>query len=195
MSIHHVIFDGWSQGVFVNDLSEIYNGLLRGEDVELGALEFQQYDYAYWESGREESAESAKFWEENLRGCTPVLNFPYDYPRSEQNTGRGGLETITLPGALSDTLRKISKEAETSLFTTLMSVFGVLMKKYSGEDDINVGLPVAYRPHSQLEKIFGMFVNTVVVRLRYEKEVTFRELIKMTATATMDAISHQDISV
>jgi hypothetical protein len=79
MSIHHVIFDGWSQGVFVNDLSEIYNGLLRGEDVELGALEFQQYDYAHWESGREESAESAKFWEENLRGCTPILNFPYDY--------------------------------------------------------------------------------------------------------------------
>ncbi|HUV00820.1 MAG TPA: amino acid adenylation domain-containing protein, partial [Bacteroidales bacterium] len=194
MSIHHVIFDGWSQGVFVNDLSEIYNGLLRGEDVELGELKFQQYDYALWESGKERNTESVSFWEENLRGCSPVLNFPHDYPRSEQSTGRGGLESVTLSRKLSDDLRRISKEEDTSLFATLMSVFGLLMKKYSGEDDINIGLPVAYRPYTGLEKIFGMFVNTVVVRMRYEKEVTFRELIKKTDDATMDAISHQDIT-
>jgi amino acid adenylation domain-containing protein len=193
ISIHHIIFDGWSQGIFSSELSQIYNGLLKGKDLELPALEFHQYDFAFWESGRELNTKSAEFWRENLAGCTPVLNFPYDYPRSEQNVRRGGLEMVSIPKALSDDLRRISKEAGTSLFTTLMSVFGLLMKKYSGEDDINIGLPVAYRPHSALEKIFGMFVNTVVVRMRYENVGTFQDLIKKTDDAAMNAISNQDL--
>jgi amino acid adenylation domain-containing protein len=193
MSIHHIIFDGWSQSVFVNDLSEIYNSLLKGKDISLLPLKFQQYDFAYWESKQSESSESVLFWRETLTGCSPLINFPYDYPRGEKSTGRGGLEMITIPVHLSSELKKISRDTGTSLFTTLLGVYGLLMCRYSGEDDINIGMPVAYRPHTQLERIFGMFVNTVVVRLRYENGVSFSDLIKKSDTAAMDAISHQDL--
>jgi amino acid adenylation domain-containing protein len=193
MSIHHIIFDGWSFGVLIKDLSKIYNSLINSKEVQFEELEFQQYDYAQWESVSEERADSVAFWEENLRGCSPILNFPYDFQRKEKPTNRGSFEEIRLPKTLSDELRRISKEEGSSLFTTLMSAFGVLLNKYSGEDDLNIGLPVAYRPHSKLENIFGMFVNTVVVRLRYEKSVTFRELIKQSNEAAINAISHQDL--
>ena len=193
MSIHHIIFDGWSRGILVNDLTSIYNSLVTGKEHELEKLEFQQYDYAHWEATSEVNKDSAEFWEENLKGCSPVLNFPFDFPRKEKSTGRGGHETICLTKQLSDSLRVLSKETSSSLFSTIMCGFGVLMHKYSGEDDLNIGIPVAYRPHSQLEKVVGMFVNTVVVRLRYERGSTFRELMKQTNEAAMNAIEFQDL--
>jgi len=194
MSIHHIIFDGWSKGVFVNDLSEIYNSLINGKEIGLEALKYQQYDYAKWEANAEVREESVAFWKENLRGCSPVLNFPYDFQRSERKTGSGGFQSVRLKRTLSKALKQISKEEDSSLFTTLLTAFGVQMHKYSGEDDINIGLPVVYRPHSNLENIFGMFVNTVVVRLKYEKGDTFRDLIRRTHKAALNAISHQDVS-
>jgi bacitracin synthase 3 len=195
MTIHHIIFDGWSQGVLVNDLSKIYNSLIKGEEVELEVLEYQQYDYAQWEANAEIiKEESVAFWKENLRGCSPVLNFPYDFPRTEMPSGRGSFETVHLSQDLSDKLRQISKVEGSSLFTTILSVFGIQMQKYSGEDDINIGLPVVYRPHSKLENIIGMFVNTVVVRLKNETDLTFRDIIHQTNEAALNAISHQNLS-
>ena len=194
MSIHHIIFDGWSQGVFVKDFNEIYNSLIREEEPKLGTLKYQQYDYAQWEANEHVKEESVKYWEANLNGCSPVLNFPYDYPRNEKSSGRGGLEGIKLSKSLSDELRRISKEQDSSLFTTLLSVFGVQLHMYSGEDDLNIGLPVTYRPHSGLEQVVGMFVNTVVVRLKYKKGDTLRNLIRQTSNEAMNAIQHQDVS-
>ena len=193
MTIHHIIFDGWSWGILVNDLSSIYNSLAAGKEPDLEKLEFQQYDYAHWEAASEENKDSVEFWEENLKGCSPVLNFPFDFPRRHQSSGKGGYENISLSRTLSKAIKQISKEEGSSLFSILLSSFGILLHKYSGEDDLNIGMPVAYRPHSGLEKIFGMFVNTVVVRLRYDKQDTFRHLIRKTNESAMNALSHQDI--
>ena len=109
-----------------------------------------------------------------MEGSNPILNFPFDFQRTEEPSGRGGYESFKLSKGLSEKLRQISKSEGSSLFATMLSAFGLQMQKYSGEDDINIGLPIAYRPHSKLENIFGMFVNTVVVRLKYEKESSFR---------------------
>jgi amino acid adenylation domain-containing protein len=196
ISIHHIIFDGWSKGVLTNDLSTIYNSLLKDKKIELEDLEFQQYDFAQWEtvtSDPDHTKDSAAFWEENLKGCSPVLNFPYDFPRKGNSKGGGSFETLQLTKNLSDILRDISKEEGASLFTALMAAFGVQMHIYSSEDDLNIGLPVVYRPHSKLENIIGMFVNTVVVRLKYEKGTTFRTLIRQSNDAAMNAIAHQDL--
>ena len=197
INIHHIIFDGWSWSVFVTDLNEIYHSLIKGKEIDLEKIEFQQYDYANWENSPENlkaEKEIAEFWKENLMGASPVLNFPYDFKRMEQPSNRGKYETITLSEDLSEKLRRISKAENSSLFTTMMSVFGIQMHKYSGEDDINIGVPVAYRPHSKLENIFGMFVNTVVVRLRYQKGLTFRNIIRQTDEAAFNAISHQGLT-
>ncbi len=192
-SFHHIIFDGWSANVFVNDLCKIYNSLLAGKESDLEDLEFQIYDYAQWESGSVEKQDSLTFWEENLKGCSPLLNFPYDFQRSEKSVGRANVEKISLSGELSEKLKMISKQEGASLFSTLMTLFGIAMHKYSGDNDLNLGLPIAYRPHSKLEKIFGMFVNTVAIRLKYEKSSTFRDLLKYSDETAMNAISHQDV--
>ncbi len=196
MSIHHIIFDGWSWSVFAKELNNIYNGLLKGQDPELEVIEFQQYDFADWEKNYEGSkteADSIEFWKKNLVGGSTVLNFPFDFQRTDESSGKGLCETLQLTKDMSEKLRDISDFENISLFTTLLSIYGIQMHIYSGEDDINIGLPIAYRPHSKLENIFGMFVNTVVVRLKYEKNMTFRDLIRMTNEASLNAIAHQDL--
>ena len=193
MSIHHIIFDGWSQGVLVNDLSKIYNSLLNDGRVNLEDLSYQQYDYAEWERTSELNKESVTFWDETLQGCSSVLNFPYDFQRNERQTGVCNFEKINISKTLTDSLRKLSREEGVSLFNVLMSAFGVQLHNYSGDDDLNIGLPVSYRPHSKLENIFGMFVNTVVVRLKYDKGATFRTLIRQTNNSSMNALAHQDV--
>ncbi|MEI6047794.1 MAG: amino acid adenylation domain-containing protein [Bacteroidota bacterium] len=196
ISIHHIVFDGWSWGVLVKDLNEIYNSLLNGKEIDLEEIEFQQYDFAQWEkksSGSKHEDESKKFWKEILEGSNPILNFPYDFQRTTEPSGLGGYEPILLSQDLSEKLRSISKKEDSSLFATMLSAFGLQIQKYSGEDDINIGLPIAYRPHSKLENILGMFVNTVVVRLRNEKEFTFRDVIHHTNDTALNAIAHQDL--
>jgi len=194
MSIHHIIFDGWSQGVLINDLNTIYNCLSSGIKINLEELEFQQYDYANWENGQEERKESIDFWIKNLQGCSPVINFPFDYPRNENSSGKGGAESIRFPETISKLLKQIAKEEGSTLFTVMMSAFGILMHKYSGDNDLNIGLPVAYRPHTKLEKIIGMFVNTVAVRFRYDENYSFRDAIKLTGESILNAMAHQDLS-
>lgn len=196
ISVHHIIFDGWSWPVFVNDLSKIYNSLLNGKEIELETLEFQQYDYANWEKKSADSKnnnELMEFWRENLKDASTILNFPYDFQRKKQPSGKANCEIIQLSKCMSDKLRQISKSEGSSLFTTLLSVYGIQMYKYTGEIDINIGLPVAYRPHSTLENIFGMFVNTIVVRLKFEKDYTFKKILHLTNEVTLNAIAHQDL--
>lgn len=197
LSIHHIIFDGWSWSVLVNDLNEIYNGLLEGKDFDLKELDFQLYDYAHWEESSDNSEienESKEFWRENLKEASPLLNFPYDFQMREQASGRGGYEDLRISPDLSEKLRLISKNEGSSLFAALMAVFSIQLYKYSGDNDISIGVPLAYRPHSKLENIFGMFVNTVVVRLRFTKELTFRDIIHRTSEAALNAIAHQDLT-
>ena len=196
ISLHHIVFDGWSWSVLAKDLNVIYNSLIKGNEVNLEEIEFQQYDYANWEKSPEGSmheAESIEFWRENLKGASTVLNFPYDFKRAEKPSGLGRGEFLQLSEVLSDKLRRLSKVENSSLFATMLSAVGITFQKYSGDDDINIGLPVAYRPHSKLENIIGMFVNTIVVRLRHEKELTFRNTISRTNETTLNAIAHQDL--
>ncbi len=183
ISIHHIVFDGWSWGIFANDLNKIYNTLTDGNLPDLKPLEFQQYDYAEWEKnsvGSIQELESRAFWEKNLEGSSPVLGFPYDFQRTNESSGRGDIIPVKLSAVISDKLREICKSEGASMFTGILSLFGLQMSKYSGEDDLNIGLPVAHRPHSKLENIFGMFVNTVVVRMQFENQITIREIIRRT---------------
>ncbi len=196
ISIHHIVFDGWSWGVLVRDLNEIYNSLTADREPALKPLEYQQYDYADWEKnsvGSSHDLESVDFWEKNLKGASPVLDFPYDAKRATTSTGRGEIVTLELSREITEKMRRISKAEGASMFTAMLSVFGIQMQKYSGENDLNIGLPIAHRPHSKLENIFGMFVDTVVVRMLFEDGLTFRDVVRRTNDAAMNAIAHQDL--
>lgn len=195
-AIHHIIFDGWSWKIFIDDLNQIYNDLEAQREINLGKLVFQQYDFANWEQQKLRLTDETRlieYWKKELDGCSPVINFPYDFPRLKNSTGFGDKEYIQFPAGISSSLRQIGKSEEVSLFAVMLSAFGILMHKYSGDDDINIGTPVANRSHSALENVVGMFVNTLVIRMKIDKEITFRKLLRRMNVVILDAIANQDL--
>jgi amino acid adenylation domain-containing protein len=197
MSIHHTIFDGWSWSVLVKELKKIYNSLLHDSSIDLEENEFHLFDYAEWERTANlagKNAKSIEFWKENLRDSPATLNFPYDFQRRERPSGRGRHVEIRLTDELSEKLRTISRDEGTSLFTTLLGIYAMQLRRYSGEDDLNIGMAVAHRPHSKLENIFGMLVNTVVVRMKFGKDESFRSVMHKSSNASLNAMAHQDVS-
>jgi amino acid adenylation domain-containing protein len=195
-AVHHIIFDGWSWKVFINDLNQIYDDLENGREISLIKLDYQQYDFANWEKQStliKDDSRLVNFWKDQLEGCSSQLNFPYDYPRLQKSSGFGDKVWIKLPSGLSSGLRQLSKSEGSSLFATMMSIFGILMSKYSGDTDLNVGTPVANRSLTYSENVVGMFVNTVVIRFRFDQEKTFTKTVKRTNDVILDAISNQDL--
>jgi amino acid adenylation domain-containing protein len=195
-TINHLIFDGWSWSVFIQDFKKIYEGLLLNKAIDLDEIKTNYLDYlgGLSSSGDKINEEElTKFWIKNLRGATPKLNFPYDYPRKEVPTGFGEKETIKILFESTARLREISRKEHSTLFATVLSALGVLFQRYSGENDICIGTHVANRSRSNLEKIFGMFVNTVPIRLRIDDKEKFGNYLNYVKNVLLEAIDHQDL--
>jgi amino acid adenylation domain-containing protein len=195
-AIHHIIFDGWSWKIFIDDLNHIYNDLEAGREISLKDLIYQQYDFANWEKQKDllrDESRLIEFWRGQLEGCSSQINFPYDFPRLRNSTGFGDKEHIQFPAGLSSSLRQLSKNEGVSLFATMVTAFGILMNKYSGDTDINIGIPIANRAHSSFENVIGMYVNTVVIRVRLDDESTFRVMSGKINEVILDAITNQDL--
>ena len=133
------------------------------------------------------------YWKCQLEGCSPVLAFPYDFIRKNISSDHREKELIRFSPWLSSELRDISKRENVSLYSTMLTTFGILMHKYSGDHDLNIGTPLANRSHSGMESMIDMFVNTVVVRMKFDKDVTFKELLKITDAVILEAVAHQDL--
>ena len=196
VTVHHLIFDGWSWSLFMQELTGIYDSLLAGKAITLEEVKPNYLDYVRGLQHpdyklNEES--SSKFWVENLRGCSPKLNYPYDYPRKEIASGFGEKEDINISSVISDKLKEIAKNKVATPFATLFSVLGILFQRYSGENDICIGTHVANRSRSSLEKIFGMFVNTIPVRLKIDNNQKFSDFIDYTKNVLLEAIAHQEL--
>ena len=193
IAIHHIIFDGWSQSILTKRLSDIYNALLEGREIDSIEQEYNQYDFALWENNKGSSPNDEtdlSFWKETLKGCPSFLKLPYDFKRPQTNSGLGSYETLILTGETTKKLRALSDSVNASIFSSMLGITGIFLSKLTGESDLNIGLPVAYRPHSKLEGIFGMFVNTVVVRLLFTNNHTFRDLLYLSHTGALDAVAH-----
>lgn len=196
-TIHHIIFDGFSRRIFVLEISKIYNSLVLNKFENLDPLLYQSYDYANWEGSSasdQNENESIEFWKENLKESPTELKFPFDFNRKNYSSGFGYRESFSVPASTSLKLKQLSFESGTSLFETVLSAVGVLLHKYSGEDDICIGIPVSTRlKNPNLWKIFGLFVSSTVVRLKIGENKEFRKFIKFTNSAVKDAISHSNL--
>ncbi len=197
-TVQHIIFDGLSWGIFINDFNSIYGSLENNKPVSLEEIKYHQYDYAHWfnESNLAEKklAASEDYWRKNLEGVPPYTSFPYDRPRKNIPSGFGAKEHIAVPAEISAKLVKISKSENATVFFTMLSAFSLLIHKYSGDNDFCLGSPVSNRPKKYLENIFGMFVNTIALRFKYENINNFSELLRYTRNLTLDAITHQDLA-
>jgi amino acid adenylation domain-containing protein len=179
-NMHHIISDGWSIDVMVKEFEEYYNSFLNFTDPSLEPLRIQYKDYASWQNKilSDKSLEPVReYWQKKLSSPRPLLELPSDFKRTETFTNDGEMITCTLDKNLADALKEISSRQSASLYMALLSTVYILLHKYTGEEDLIVGSPVAGRQHYDLENQIGFFINTLVLRNEVNPENSFRELL------------------
>ncbi|HEX8146261.1 MAG TPA: condensation domain-containing protein, partial [Pyrinomonadaceae bacterium] len=193
--MHHIISDGWSSGVLVGELSALYAAFSRGEGSPLAGLPVQYADYAVWQ--REHLAGETldgqlSYWRERLAGV-PILELPTERPRTAARTHAGATHSFKVPDAVGQRLKELSLREDVTLFMTMLAAFNVLLYRYSNQEDIAVGTPIAGRRLPELEGLIGFFVNTLVLRTDLSGDPSFRELLGRVREVTLGAYTHQDV--
>ncbi|MFE7610156.1 amino acid adenylation domain-containing protein [Streptomyces celluloflavus] len=190
---HHIITDGWSMGVLLNDLAELYRARLTGEPAGLPEQRLQYADIASWQRSQDNSpARTADlaYWKRKLAGLEP-LDLPTDRPRPQIRTGAGATCTVDLPGPVAAGLRRLARERGCTLYTVLVAAYQVLLARYTGSADIAVGTVTSGRDRPELERMAGFFVNTVVLRGAVDDTVPFTRFLDQVNETVLDAFDHQ----
>jgi non-ribosomal peptide synthetase component F len=183
VTMHHAISDGWSIGILIRELSALYQSFLLGEPSPLPELAIQYADYAVWQRKWLEGAvveAQLDYWTKQL-AAVPDLDLPTDRPRPPGMSERGAERSAILPKTKLEAVRALGRHEGATLYMTLLAAFQVLLSRYSGQEDIAVGTPIAGRTHPELEGVIGFFVNTLVVLLRRIRRTT------------IEAYAHQDL--
>ncbi|MCT7965693.1 amino acid adenylation domain-containing protein [Laspinema sp. D1] len=195
-TMHHIISDGWSLGVFVKELIELYKGFCTGNPTNLPLLPIQYADFAVWQRQwltGEILETQLSYWKEQVSNAPTLLELPRDRPRPAVQTFRGGYHHAVLPQELSAELTALSKRVGVTLFIALLAAFQTLLYRYSGQDDIVVGTPVAGRNREELEGLIGFFVNTLVLRNDLSGTPTFEQLLNRVREVALQAYAHQEL--
>jgi amino acid adenylation domain-containing protein/non-ribosomal peptide synthase protein (TIGR01720 family) len=196
LTMHHIVSDGWSVGLLIRELSALYASFSKGQPPALPELPIQYADYAAWQrrwlQGEALEAQLA-YWRKQLDGAPRALELPTDHPRPSVQTFRGASHPLRLSKSLSEELAALSRHEGVTPFMTLLAAFQTLLYRYSGQDDISVGSPIAGRNRAEVEGLLGFFVNTLVLRGRLSGDLSFRELLGQAREATLEAQAHQDL--
>ncbi|RKH58625.1 non-ribosomal peptide synthetase [Corallococcus llansteffanensis] len=194
-AMHHAVSDGWSMGVIVQELTALYRAFSEDRASPLPRLPLQYADYAVWQrqaqQGEEPDAQLA-WWRERLDPHA-VLELPTDRPRPAVLGTRGAREALGLSAALTLALKALARHEGRTLFVTLLAAFQALLHRYTGQEDLAVGTPVANRPRAELEGLIGLFVNTVVLRGDLSGDPSFRELMARLQPVALDAFARQEL--
>ncbi|MBZ9636378.1 non-ribosomal peptide synthase/polyketide synthase [Clostridium sp. FP1] len=187
--MHHIISDGVSMGILINEFSKLYEG------NKLEQLRIQYKDYSQWQNDLLKSGimqEEMEYWINRFKDEIPVLNMPTDFQRPLMQSFEGENISFKLDKGLTKDLKRISKETGSTVYMVLLSGVNILLSKYSGQEDIIVGSPIAGRPHTDLEKIIGMFVNTLAMRNHPEGSKTYEDFLKEVRGNALKAYENQD---
>jgi len=194
MTMHHIIFDGWSSAILVSELGNFYQGLAAGTVVRMPELPIQYADFAQWQREslqRERLGRRLEYWKERLADL-PVLALPSDRERPALPSYRGAAEAIRFDQELRNRLEQLAKREGDTLFMVLLAVFLVLLHRYSGQDDIVLGSPVANRTTTQVENLIGFFANTLVLRADLARCISFLDVLACVRQMCLEAEAHQD---
>ncbi len=196
LTMHHIVSDGWSMGIFNRELSTLYEAFSAGKPSPLPDLSTQYADFAVWQRQwlqGEVLEKQLSYWKQQLGGGLPVLELPTDRPRPTTQTFQGANESLVLSKDLTESLKALSRQVGVTLFMTLLAVFKALLNRCTGQEDIVVGMPIAGRNRSEIEGLIGFFVNTLVLRTDLSGNPTFRELLGRVRDVTLEAHAHQDL--
>jgi amino acid adenylation domain-containing protein len=194
--LHHITSDGWSLVLFFKELSAIYEASSRGEQSPLPGLEVQYADYAAWQREwlrGDVLNRQLTYWTRQLGGELPLLQLPTDRSRPAMQTFSGAREWLVLSGPLTTSLLALSRREGVTLFITLLAAFKTLLHRYTGDDDIIVGSPIANRPQTETESIIGFFLNNLALRSDLSGNPNFREALARVRKTALEAYAHQDV--
>ncbi|HEV7514943.1 MAG TPA: amino acid adenylation domain-containing protein, partial [Thermoanaerobaculia bacterium] len=194
LGFHHIVTDGWSMGVFVRELGALYS--VEGCPAPLPPLPVQYADFAVWQRewlAGEVLAAELSWWRERLAGAPAVLDLPTDRPRPAVQGFRGGSLPFRLPAAVTASLERLCRRQGVTPFMALLAGFATLLRRWSGQDDLVVGSPVANRTHRETEGLIGFFVNSLALRADLAGEPAFAELLGRVREQALGAYAHQDL--
>src|SRR6266508_4149848 len=196
LTLHHIVTDGWSASILERELRAIYEAFSAGRPSPLPDLPVQYADFAVWQrrhlSGPRLESQRA-WWKDTLAGAPAVLNLPADRARPTVHSFRGASLPFRIPASVMAGLKRRCQQSQATLFMGALAVFAALLHRYTGQDDIVIGTPVAGRAHPSLEHVVGLFVNTVVVRIDLAGDPLFVELLARVREAAMNAYAHQEM--
>jgi len=196
LTMHHIVSDAWSCNIFLAELSAAYSAIVQGRMPPLPELPVQPVDYAAWQrqlvTGSLLEKELA-YWRKQLDGARGWIDLPTAQPRSEAVSFRGAVKTFDLGAAMSEALLALSRRQGATLYMMLLAAFAVLLNRYTGDEDLVIGSPVANREQVEIESLIGFFVNMVALRIDLRGSPTFAELLQRVRDVTLGASEHQQV--
>ncbi|KAF9554760.1 hypothetical protein EC968_009459, partial [Mortierella alpina] len=196
ITMHHIVSDGWSSGIIVREISQLYTAYCKGEPSPLAPLTIQYPDFAAWQrqwlSGDRLHAQS-EYWRTTLSGAPVLIDLPTDRPRPAQQSFKGGHVPIILDDQLTRALKQLSQKYGVTLFMTMLSAWSVVLSRISGQNDIVIGTPSANRGRQEVEQLIGFFVSTLAMRVDLSGEPTMGELLDRVRRSTLAAYANQDL--
>ncbi|WP_121639835.1 non-ribosomal peptide synthetase [Virgibacillus sp. Bac330] len=193
MSQHHIISDGWSLGVIVKELGEIYQSLLAKEEIKLPIFDVNVMNYIEWKNQEIlQDKIGQSYWKNQLNTDLEVLNLPLDFERPKIQTYRGDTVVFDLSRDLKDSVEKFNRENESTMFMTLLSAYYLMLHKLTHQDDVVIGIPVAGREDEEAKDLIGMFVNSLAIRTQINPEMTLINFIKQIRSSMIEGFEHQN---
>ena len=195
-TMHPIIFDPWSRRIFVTELATLYEAFCAGRHSPLPDLPLQYADYAVWQRNylRGENLDKLlSYWKEHLAGTPATLHLPADRQRPPVGSFHGATQSFVVPQTLYEQVTRISRTVGATPFMVLLAGFQALLSRYSGQDDIVVGIPIANRNRAEIEGLIGCFANTLALRIKLDGDPTFRELVERVKEVSLGAYAHQDM--
>jgi len=196
VTMHHIIADGWSLNVLIDEFSRLYAAASQGQTLELPALALQYADYGSWQRqwlAEGEGQRQLAYWKQQLGDDHPTLSLATDHPRSAQHIRSASRHSVRVTASLSEAIRKTAQTHESTPFMLLLAAFQSLLYRYSGQRDIRIGVPNANRPRQETQGLIGFFINTLVLRAELDARLPFADLLAATRTAAFGAQAHQDL--
>jgi amino acid adenylation domain-containing protein/non-ribosomal peptide synthase protein (TIGR01720 family) len=196
LNMHHIASDGWSLGILLDELSTLYASFLAGRPSPLPDLPIQYADFAHWQRDHlqgEALEQQLTYWKQKLSGAPGVLELPTDHPRPAVHTSNGQTFCVELPPAFAQAVKTLAQQEGATPFMVLLAVYQLLLYRYTGQDNIVVGAPLAGRNLSEVEGLIGFFVNTEVIRTDLSGNPSGRALLQRVRDAALDAFEHQDL--
>ena len=196
IAVHHVVIDGWSMGLLFRDLGHFYSAFSQAREPQLPSLPLQYVDYAIWQRSLIEGLDFQRqlnYWLHQLDGMPQILNLPMDRDRPSMPTFRGASLQTGISGNLLTSLKQLAQQEGVTLFMLLLAAYSILLSRYSGDEQVIIGAPVANRPQKNCENVVGFFVNTIIFRTDLSGDPSFRAYLQRIKDITLGAYANQDL--